>query len=128
MKLRTAILTGLLGFNCLALAANSTRNVDVKVEDGMGKVIIIQDVNGEKKTIKESFSVGNDTDIDTEIAAIMSAHGIDHDNKEIHKKVIKLGDHGHNKMVWVQKSSDIDIDLVSGNATVVIKKDNNGDV
>ncbi len=130
MKLKTAILTGLMGFSGMAAATTTTANtnVNVEVKDGTGKVVVIKNVDGDQQTFEESFTVGPDTDIDAEIAAIMEAHGLDQGEKHVHKEVIKLGDHSSNKMVWVQKSGDVDMNLVGGKATVVIKKDNNGDV
>ena len=130
MKLKTAILASLMAASPLAAAA-ATEGVDVnvKVKDGTGTVIVVKDTNGQSQTFEDTFVVGPDTDIDAEITAILEAHGVSNDgDKQIHKEVIRLGDGSHNKMVWVQKSGDIDMNVTNGLATVVLKKDHNGNV
>ncbi|WP_223787624.1 PDZ domain-containing protein [Marinicella meishanensis] len=130
MKLKTAILASLMATSPLAGAA-TTEGVDVNVEvkKGNGTVVVVKEVNGQSQTFEDTFVVGPDTDIDAEIAAILAAHGVaDDGDKQIHKEVIRLGDGSHNKMVWVQKSGDIDMNLANGQATVVLKKDHNGNV
>ena len=66
MKLRTAILTSLLGFSSVVSAEtiNETANVNVNVNNGEGKVIIVKGVDGVDETIEESFSVEEGGDVD----------------------------------------------------------------
>ncbi|TDR22672.1 PDZ domain-containing protein [Marinicella litoralis] len=124
MKLRAAILTSLLGVSSLLSAEDTQEHVNVNVTNGEGKVVIVKD----GKTIEEMFAVDADTDIDDTVQAILTKHGIDQDNnKDIHK-VTKMMKHQGKNMVWVQKSDDVNVNLENGQATVIIKKDNNGEV
>ncbi len=130
MKLRTAILTSLFGISALASAEelHENVNVNVNVNNGEGTVTIVRDVDGETQTIEETFAAGPDTDVEAMVESILADHGIDHQGKQIHKEVIKLVNEGDKDFVWVQKSDDVNVDLMDGKATVVIKKDNNGEV
>lgn len=124
MKLTTAILTSLLGFSSLLSAESKQENVNVNVTNGEGKIVIVKDGN----SVEEMFTVDADTDIETTVQAILDKHGIDQDkNHKVHK-VTKMMEHPSKKMVWVQKSDDVNVNLENGRATVIIKKDNNGEI
>ena len=129
MKLRTAILTSLLGISAMASAEelHENVNVNVNVNNGEGKVTITKDVNGETQTIEETFAAGPDTDVDAMVDDILAQHGVATDGQKMHKEVIKLVNSGDKDFVWVQKNDDVNVDLVNGQATIIIKKDDNGE-
>lgn len=130
MKLRTAILTSLLGFSSVVSAEtiNETANVNVNVNNGEGKVIIVKGVDGVDETIEESFSVEEGGDVDAIVKEILERHGIDENHASKAHKITKMMNHHGKDMVWVQKNDDVNLNLLDGKATVVIKKDNNGEV
>jgi S1-C subfamily serine protease len=131
MKLRTALLISLFGISGLASAEELKENinVNVNVDNGEGKVVIIKDINGETQTIEETFEAGPDTDVEAMVESILAEHGVDNkDGKKIHKEVIKMVNNGDKDFVWVQKNDDVNVDLIDGKATVIIKKDDNGEV
>ncbi len=124
-------MTSLLGLSALSSAADQSQSqtVNVNVNDGEGKIIIKKMVNGESQTVVKDFTADPSVDVDTLVAEVLAEHGIEHHNgKQIHKKVIELQNDSDNEFVWVQKSNNVSLDLVDGKATVVIKKDDNGDV
>ncbi len=132
IKLSAAIALASVG-GC-AVAAEQTVDVDVKVEGTEGKVMIIKDVNGEVSKITETIDLSDGADMQEKLDALMEAHGIDVnvEGADIHKEVIVLKDgelpHGDHKMMFIQKSNDVNVDLENGVAKVIIKKDNNGEV
>lgn len=129
-KLNTTLLSCLLGLSGLTGAAQNqdSTQVDVNIENGDGKVIIVKHADGKNKTIKESFTVGADTDVDALVQGLLNKHGIDPgENPELHKVTEFIGPHSKN-MVWVQKNDDVNVNLDNGQATIVIKKDHNGEV
>ncbi|MFC3195480.1 PDZ domain-containing protein [Marinicella sediminis] len=130
MKLKTALLTGLMGFSSMGLAATTDEqvNVNVNVDNGEGKIVIIRNVNGQTKTIEESFAADEHTDVDALIDDILAEHGIEHQGQERHKEVTSIFHEGNKDMVWVQKNNDVTVDLLDGQAKVIIKKDHNGQV
>ena len=129
MKLRTAILSSLLGISALAGAEtlHENVNVNVNVNNGEGKVTITKDINGETQTLEETFAAGPDTDVDALVEEILAQHGVNTDGQKMHKEVIKLVNGGDKDFVWVQKNDDVNVDLVDGQATIIIKKDENGE-
>lgn len=131
MKLRTAILASLFGICGLAHAEelHENVNVNVNVDNGEGKVVIMREVNGQTETIEELFTADENTDIDALVDGILADHGIEHQGaKELHKEVTKIVHEGNKDFVWVQKNDDVNVDLVDGQATIIIKKDDNGEM
>ncbi len=129
-KLNTALLSCLLGLSGLTSAAQNTEstNVDVNIDNGDGKVIIVKSADGKDETIEESFTVGADTDVDAMVQELLNKHGIEPGkHTELHKITEFIGPHSKN-MVWVQKNDDVNVNLDNGQATIVIKKNHNGEV
>ena len=60
------------------------------LENGVANIIIKKDVDGEIEVIEETMEVGEDTDLNQLIEDLMLEHGIDADDGQIHKKIIKL--------------------------------------
>lgn len=132
MKLRMALAAALLSTS--VWAEEKTVDVDVKVDGTDGEVLIIKNVNGEVSKITETIDLSDGGDMQAKLDALMAEHGIDVnvDGAEVHKEVIVMKDgempHGDHKMMWVQKSNNVNVDLENGVAKVIIKKDNNGEV
>ncbi len=129
-KLNVALMSSLLALSSVAWAAQTTEstNVNVHVADGMGKVIIVKATDGIDQTIEETFKVDTTTDVDALVEEILTKHGIDPGkSRELHQITNRSNHHGKN-VVWVQKNNDVDVNLDNGQATVIIKKDNNGEV
>ncbi len=130
MKLRTAILTSLMGFSSLVSAeeAKENVNVNVNVDNGEGKVIITKDANGETQTIERTFTADAGTNVEAMVDSILAENGVDLEGKELHREFISLVNEGNKDFVWVQKNNDVDVNLNDGHAQVIIKKVNNGAV
>ncbi|MGJ8663256.1 MAG: PDZ domain-containing protein [Marinicella sp.] len=130
MKLRTAILSSLFGLSSVVSADTSDENtkVNVNVNNGEGKVYIVKGVDGVNETIEESFTVEQGDDIDSIVKAILDEHGIEDSPTSGPHKITKMMNHHGKNMVWVQKSDDVNMNINDGKATVVIKKENNGEV
>lgn len=131
MKLRTTLLTSLFGISSLANAEeiNENINVNVNVDNDEGKVVIIKDINGDTQTIEETFEAGPNTDVEAIVDNILAEHGVDiEEGQKVHKEVIKMVNESNKDLVWVQKSDDVNVNLSDGKATVIIKKDDNGEV
>lgn len=129
-KLNTLFFAGLMGLTNITWAIQNTENnsVNVNVADGEGKVFIVNGVNGNNKTIEESFTVNADTDVDALVQEILTKHGVDQGTSSKTHKITQMMNHHGKNMVWVQKNDNVDINLENGQATVVISKDNNGEI
>ncbi|WP_154223502.1 PDZ domain-containing protein [Marinicella rhabdoformis] len=140
--LKTAITAALMAASLSSLAEETqTVDVDVKVEGNQGKVLIIKDNDGKVTKIHENLDLADGEDMQDKLDALMAEHGIDinAEGAEVHKEVIVLSDedivlsdedivHGNHKMMFVQKSNDINVDIEDGVAKVFIKKDVDGEV
>ncbi len=118
-----------------AWAEKKTVDVDVKVDGTEGQVMIIKDVDGNVSKITETIDLSGGGDVQARIDDLLKVHGIDIEanGADVQKEVIILnGDDmphdGQHKMMWVQKSNDVNVDVEDGVAKVVIKKDHNGEV
>jgi len=130
MNIKNTILTALLGLGLASMTVQAEEqvSVNVNVDNGEGKVVIVRQVDGQTETIEDTFTADDQTDIDALVDDILAKHGIDHEGKEKHKEVTKFVHHGNKDLVWVQKNNDVTVDLLNGEAKIVIKKDDNGDV
>lgn len=132
MKLHTMMAAALLSTS--AWAENKTVDVDVQVDGTEGQVMIIKNVDGQVSEITETIDLSDGGDMQAKVDALLKAHGVDvkADGAEIHKEVIVMKDgaapHGDHKMMWVQKSNDVNVDVENGVAKVIIKKDHDGEV
>lgn len=127
-KFNALTLVSFLCLNSLTWAAQESEytHVNVNVSDDEGKVVITKGANGNDKTTEETFKVGANTDVDALVSEILTKHGVDpNKNSESHKITEMMNHHGKN-MVWVQKNDAVNVNLENGQATVIIKKDNNG--
>ncbi len=133
MKLKSLITASLLSTH--VMAAEQTVDVDVNAEEGQAHVMIVKNDNGDVSKISETIDLSEGTDLQKKIDELMVAHGIElgEDGAKVTKKVMVLdgaevsttGDH---KMMWVQKSNDVNVDIENGVAKVFIKKDDDGEV
>jgi membrane-associated protease RseP (regulator of RpoE activity) len=128
MKLKNVLLTAMLATGTLAQAETENTNVNVQVNEGEGHVVIVKTVDGQSQTINETFTVDNPEDVQAQIDAILAQHGVDQEGAHKRHKVIELVNDGDNDFVFVKRSDDVSVDLTDGKATVVIKKDDNGEV
>ena len=128
MNLKKLLLTSVLGLSTagFALAGTEDVKVNVDVNGEVGTIVLTKTVDGASETFEQSFTPGPDTDVQELVDAMMAEHGINMDGQNIHKEVIKNVGNADHKMVWVQKNNDVNVDLVDGQAHVIIKKDNNG--
>ncbi len=128
MKLKNILLTGVLALSAAGAALAGTEDVSVNVEvnDDSGKIVLTKTVDGVSETFEQLFTPGPDTDVQAMVDALMAEHGITMDGQNIHKEIIKNDGNSDHKMVWVQKNNDVNVDLVDGQAHVIIKKDDNG--
>lgn len=128
MKLKNILLTGVLALSAAGTALAGTEDVSVNVEvnDDSGKIVLTKTVDGVSQTFEQLFTPGPDTDVQAMVDALMAEHGITMDGQNIHKEIIKNVENSDHKMVWVQKNNDVNVDLVDGQAHVIIKKDDNG--
>ncbi|MCX7553945.1 PDZ domain-containing protein [Marinicella sp. S1101] len=130
MNLKNALLVSLFGISSLALAdaADDQVNVNVNIDNGEGKITILRVVDGETQTIKDTFVADDKADIDALVDELLAEHGIEHEGEKHHKEVIKMVHEGNKDMVWLQKNDDVSVDLLDGQAKVIIRKDHNGEV
>jgi len=130
MKLRTSILTGLMGFSTLASAEEIKENVNVNVnvDNAEGIVTIIKEINGETQTIERSFIADADTDVEAMVDSILAENEINLKENGTHKEFIRLVNQGDKDLVWVQKNNNVEVNLIDGHAQVLIKKNNNGTI
>lgn len=128
MKLKNILLTGVLALSTAgaALAGTEEVSVNVEVNDDSGKIVLTKTVDGVSETFEQLFTPGPDTDVQAMVDDLMAEHGITMDGQNIHKEIIKNDGNSDHKMVWVQKNNDVNVDLVDGQAHVIIKKDDNG--
>lgn len=131
--LQTAVLISFLSLNSLSWAASKNNVLDVNIDvpdsnGSFGTVTIIQEVDGRKNTIEESFEYTQGADMSALIDAILTKHGIDSNQNKGLQKISKAFDTNNKDLAWVQKSRDINVNLNAGQATVILKKDNNGEV
>jgi|GEM_PF-1216729 len=128
MKVKNILLTGVLALSTAGVALAGTEDVSVNVEvnDDSGKIVLTKTVDGVSETFEQLFTPGPDTDVQAMVDNLMAEHGITMDGQNIHKEIIKNDGNSDHKMVWVQKNNDVNVDLVDGQAHVIIKKDDNG--
>lgn len=127
-KLTTTLMASLLCAPGVVLAEAENTNVNVNVNDNEGKVIIVKGIDGESKTVEESFTLKDGDDVDVIVADLLEKHGIEHtDGMHTHKITKKLNHHGKD-LVWVQKNNDVSVNVDNGQATVTIFKDDDGEV
>lgn len=131
-----AAITAVLMSSCMSAMAdkNKTVDVDVQLESGQGKVMIIKDEDGHVTKINETLHLAEGEDMQEKLDALLVEHGVDVnvEGAGVHKEVIVLTDgplsHGGDKTMWIQKSNNINVDLEDGVAKVIIKKDVDGEV
>ena len=133
MKLKTAISMALLATSLAAMAGNEKSiDVDVQVESGQGKVMIIKDVDGQVSKISDTLHLAEGEDMQEKINALLAEHGVDVNDGDVQKEVIVLKGgnvpHGKHNMMFVQKSDDINVNLENGVANIIIKKDVDGEI
>ncbi|MDJ1140437.1 PDZ domain-containing protein [Marinicella marina] len=130
MKFKTALLTSLFGLCSMAFAeaADDQVNVNVNIDNGEGKITILRVVDGETQTIEDTFVADKNADIDALVDELLAEHGIEHQGEKHHKEIIKMVHEGNKDMVWLQKNDDVSVDLLDGQAKVIIRKDRNGEV
>lgn len=130
MKFKTALLTSLFGLCTMAFAeaADDQVNVNVNIDNGEGKITILRVVDGETQTIEDTFVADKNADIDALVDELLAEHGIEHQGEKQHKEIIKMVHEGNKDMVWLQKNDDVSVDLLDGQAKVIIRKDRNGEV
>ena len=125
----------LLATSLTAMAGNEKSiDVDVQVESGQGKVMIIKDVDGQVTQINDTLHLADGEDMQEKLDALLAEHGVDVnvEGAGVHKEVIVLKDgplsHGGDKTMWIQKSNNINVDLEDGVAKVIIHKDVDGEL
>lgn len=99
---------------------NQQLDINTEIEDGQGRVIIIQDKDGKPNKIEESFEVNDDTDVDQVIADILEKHNIE---APIPPTAPAPPHH-----TWVKHLEDVDVEIIDDTAIITIQKDNNGSV
>ncbi len=97
---------------------NEQLDINTEIEDGQGRVIIIQNKDGTPKKIEESFEVNDDTDVDQVIADILEKHNIE---APIPPTAPAPPQH-----TWVKHLEDVDVEIIDDTAIITIQQDNNG--
>ena len=90
-------------------------DINTQIEDGQAHVVITHSKDGKKNTIKESFKVDDDTDVDQIIADIL-------DENDIYMPPAPPLHH------WVKHQENIDVEVIDNEALITIEQDVNGTV
>ncbi|KAA3639257.1 MAG: PDZ domain-containing protein [Proteobacteria bacterium] len=90
-------------------------DINTQVEDGQAHVVITHIKDGKKNTIKESFNVDDDTDMDQIIADIL-------DKNDIYMPPAPPLHH------WVKQQENVAVEVIDNEAHITIKQDENGTV